>query len=101
MKVKDGTLVAQRSDEAGVTYDWWIWAKRNFDAAWYWKYPNSWQSSFVPIRAIAYDLIPLSNYPIGSSSNLQSGDWEFVFAVDALNNAYEGTFVDVVDVTIY
>ncbi len=95
------TISLDPGDEAGVTYDWWIWAKRGFNTPYYWIYPGNWQSSVVPKRAIAYGLITLNDYPIGSSSSLQSGDWEFVFAVDAFNNSYEGTFVDSVDVTIY
>ena len=96
------TIGLDPGNQTGVTHDWWVWAHKDppSNPAWYWKYPGSWQSSWTPVRAIAYGLIPLSDYSVGSSSNLPAGNWEFSFAVDAHNNTYEGTYIDTVDVTI-
>ncbi len=96
------TVSLDPGGHAGTAFDWWVFAEHNPPSitAWYWKYPGSWQSSFTPIRAYNGGLISINDYLVGSSSNLQSGDWEFTFAVDDLNNAYEGTYEDVVEVTI-
>jgi len=53
----------------------------------------------VPKRAIAYDLVPLTDYQVGQAT-LPAGTWKFFFAVDALNNIYEGTYQDEITVTI-
>ena len=97
------TIGLDPGSQAGVTHDWWVWAQKDppLYTPWYWKYPSTWKSSSTPVRAIAYGLISLSNYQVGSTSNLTSGNWEFVFAIDAYNNVYEGTYIDTVDVTIY
>lgn len=99
----DFTISLDPGNQTGVIHDWWVYAQKDppQNPAWYWKYPSSWKSSWTPVRAIAYGLISLSNYQVGSSSNLPSGAWEFVFSVDAYNNVYEGTYIDIVDVTIF
>ncbi len=99
----DFTVSLDPGEEAGVTYDWWIFAQKDApsNAPWYWKYPGMWQQSWTPKRALAYALVTVNDYLVGSSTSLQSGNWEFVFAVDAYNNTYEGTYIDTVDVLIF
>jgi len=101
-QVIDFTVSLDPGEEAGVEYDWWVFAQKDppQNAPWYWRYPNNWQQSWTPKRGLAYALVPVTDYLVGSSSNLQAGSWEFVFAVDELNNAYEGTYIDTVDVDI-
>ena len=93
------TISLDPGNQAGVTHDYWINAEMNGVHDYWWRYPGTWRYSSFPKRAIAYDLVPLTDYQVGQAT-LPAGTWKFFFAVDALNNIYEGTYQDEITVTI-
>ena len=93
------TISLDPGDQAGVPHDYWVNAEMNGTYDYWWVYPNSWRFSSIPKRAIAYDLVPLSDYQVGQAT-LPVGTWKFLFAVDKLNNIYQGTYRDEITVTI-
>jgi|GEM_PF-6082615 len=97
------TISLDPGDQAGVAHDWWVFAQRNppSNRPWYWKYPGTWKASWTPIRAYAGGLLHINDFQVASSNSLANGDWEFTFGVDTLNNLFEATHHDVVEVTIF
>jgi hypothetical protein len=98
------TLTLDPGSQMGVDHDWWIFAEYQPPAAskYWWRYPNSWTPSATPIRAYGGALFTLDNYPIFKNAKIPFlGDWEFSFAVDVLDNAYQGTYLDTVEVNVY
>ncbi len=97
------TVSLDPGDQAGVAHDWWVFARFNppSNKPWYWKFPGTWKASWTPIRAYAGGLLHVSDYLVGSSNSLATGYWEFTFGVDDLNNLYEETHHDVVELTIH
>jgi hypothetical protein len=65
-----------------------------------WVFPGGWKSSPTPIRAYNGPLRDLKDFNI-STGKIPAGTWTFTFAVDELNNIYEGTWADEVEVTSY
>ena len=93
------TISLDPGNQAGVPHDYWINAEMNGNIDYWWIFPGSWKFSTFPRRAIAYDLVPLSDYQVGQAT-LPVGSWKFLFAVDPLNNIYQGTYRDEITVTI-
>ena len=91
------TISLDPGDQAGVPHDWWIFATMNFTQDFWWKYPGSWTPSGNPIRAYNGGLIPLNNFNLHQGT-IPVGWFVFTFAVDTLNNSYEGTWSDTISV---
>ncbi len=94
------TVSLDPQGQAGVDYDWWIVAEFNFGSQFWWKLPGTWTKSSMAIRAYDGALINISNYSIAQST-LPAGWWEITFAVDDLNNVYEGTYSDSISIQSY
>jgi hypothetical protein len=94
------TISLDSLSQSGVRHDWWIYAERNGSGLFSWTYLNGWKSSSTPVRAYNGPLVDLNDFSI-STGRIPAGTWELVFAVDELNNTYEGTYADRVDVTSY
>ncbi len=94
------TVSLDPGEQAGVAHDWWIAARLNGAQLYWWTLPGSWTFSPWPMRAHNGPLFVLEDYVV-SESTLPVGSWELAFAMDALNNAWEGTFIDFVSVTSY
>lgn len=86
---------------AGYFYDHWVWAEYNPSAPimWWFQPPGSWTKSYTPIRASAGLLTGFENFLVGQGT-IPVGEWKFGFAVDELDNTFQGTFQDSVDVTV-
>ena len=94
------TISLDSFSQLGVASDWWITADRNDTQLFSWVYKSGWQSSPTPIRAYSGPLRDLKDFNI-STGKIPPGTWTFTFAVDDLNNLYEGTYADVIEVTSY
>lgn len=95
----DITVSLDPGDQVGVAKDWWIFVEWNWNNTWYWRPPSNWTMSATPIRSYSGALYSISNYPVGSGT-VPSGFWDFYFCIDDLNNVYEGTWQDVVEVQV-
>ena len=94
------TISLDPFDQAGVAHDWWMGGLKNSNTLYCWTYTNGWIGPCYPIRAYAGPLISVSDFTI-HSGKIPVGTWQFVFAVDELNNSYEGTHADSIEVTSY
>jgi len=95
------TVSLDPGGQAGVAHDWWIFGDLNWGSqAYWWRPPNNWTPTVIPIRAHDGGLFSINNYPI-TNGKLPAGWWVFTFAVDALNNSYEGTFIDTIEIQSY
>jgi len=81
---------------AGHKKDWWILASKP-PSTYYWTF-NGW----VPFMKRAYNgqLVNVTDYLI-ANSKIPVGNWTLTFAIDGLNNYYEGTYKDTCEVTSY
>jgi hypothetical protein len=91
------TISLDPGSQSGVAHDWWIFGTLNSTSDFWWKYPGTWISSGIPVRAYNGGLVTLNDYVI-ATAKIPSGMWTFTFAVDALTNYYEGTYIDTIDV---
>ncbi len=91
------TISLDPGNQPGVPHDWWIFATMNFTQDFWWKFPGSWTHSATPRRAYNGGLIALNNFVIHQGT-IPAGLFVFTFAVDTLNNNYEGTWIDTVSV---
>jgi hypothetical protein len=94
------TISLDPGSEAGVAHDWWIQAVKNFTTNYWWKLPGTWVQSGTPVRAYNGGLITLNNYVLANTT-LPVGTYIITFAVDQMNNNYEGTFADSVTIQSY
>ena len=87
---------------AGYYYDHWIFAEYNPTApvTWWWQPPGSWTKSNTPIRASGSPLTVIDNHLVGEG-RIPVGEWKFTFAVDALDNTFQGTYQASVEATIF
>lgn len=85
--------------EAGNAHDWWIAAVLNTSNYYWWIYPGTWKSG-NPKRAYNGPLFAINDYEIFNQA-IPVGNWTFAFAVDALDNVFQGTYLDTVGVVIY
>jgi len=91
------TLSLDPGDQGGIAFDWWIFAEVNWTNHYYWSPSGSWKLSAVPIRSYNGPLFSTSDYTI-TNGTLPAGWYIFTFALDSLNNSYEGTFIDTVEI---
>jgi len=94
------TVSLDPGGQAGVAHDWWISATYNASTLYCWTYPGGWSYCTTPVRAYDGPLTNLSDFVI-STGKVPRGSWEFLFAVDDLNNIYEGTYCDTVKVNSF
>jgi len=94
------TVSLDPGDQAGVAHDWWIHVVMDSNYKFWWLFPGNWVLSATPKRAYGGALVSLSDYAIASGT-VPVGQWDFYFCVDALNNTYEGTYEDTVQVQVY
>ena len=85
--------------EAGNAHDWWIAAVKNTSTYYWWVYPGTWKFG-SPKRAYNGPLFAINDYEIFNQA-IPAGNWNFAFAVDALDNTYQGTYIDMVGVVVY
>jgi len=84
--------------QTGLLQDWWVIGRANSTNLYYWVYPTGWGST--PARAHVGPLFELDGY-LFCQAKIPYGNWEFAFAVDAPNYAFEGTYMDVVEIYSY
>jgi len=91
----DLTVSLYPGDQEGVAHDWWVGAILDETYVFCWNYPNLW----YPYLIRCYDgpLVDLTDIVIHQGT-IPVGTWEFFFTVDTLNNTYEGTYFDSIDV---
>jgi hypothetical protein len=96
------TLSLDPGEEAGVSHDWWVGCLRNGTQLFSWTPVGGWsyRPGLVPLRAHGGPLFALSGFSLHQGT-IPAGAWRFVFALDALNNQYEGSFKDSIQVTSY
>jgi len=83
-----------------MAHDWWVAGVQDNTFLYCWTHPVGWQycANWKPVRAYNGKLLAISDFLI-SQSAIPVGSWKFVFAVDELNNGYEGTYLDSIHVT--
>lgn len=96
----DLTISLLAAGQQGVAHDWWIGGMWNSSLLYCWTYPGNWISCTVPVRAYGGPLVDLNDYLI-TQGKIPAGSWNFTFAVDALNNTFEGTYIDTIAITSY
>jgi hypothetical protein len=86
---------------AGVAMDWWIFVDTPLG---YYSYKpgggGRWVKVSSPERTYNGGLMNLAPTQLLSMSNLPAGTYDFTFAVDALDNIYEGTYIDTAQVVV-
>jgi|GEM_PF-3410997 len=86
---------------AGIDHDWWIIAENSGGKTFSWNYylaPRHWVAGVQ--RAYAGPLVPIGQHSIHNGT-IPAGSWTFTFALDPLDNIYEGTYSDSILVTSY
>ena len=94
------TLSLAPGDYQGIRADWWIFVTKDSSHNFWWRWPGNWTYSSTPLRALNLGLQTVDNYTLAQTT-LPVGTWDFTFALDSSNNAYEGTFKDMIRVTTY
>ncbi len=94
------TLSLSPGDYQGVPADWWIFVTMNSTHDFWWLWPGNWTYSSTPLRALNLGLLTVNGYTLAQTT-LPVGTWDFTFALDQMNNVYEGDFIDSIRVTIY
>lgn len=82
----------------GVAHDWWVKADLSGGSTFWWSFPNLWFGSQT--RAHTGPLVSVNDFVIRNGT-IPKGSWVLTFAVDALNNVYEGTYKDTIQCTVY
>ncbi len=98
--VLDVTVSLDPGDLAGIDNDWWIFVERNSSTTYWFSLPQSWTQSAVPIRAYGGPLQSLPAHTVANGALSATGQWDFFFCVDSLNNGYDGTREDSVRVQV-
>jgi hypothetical protein len=94
------TVSLDPGDGVGVAHDWWVFGEYNWSTQYWWQPGAGWTQSAVPLRAYDGTLFSASNYTV-ANGRLPAGQWTFTFAIDDLNNNYEGTYIDTIDIQSY
>jgi hypothetical protein len=90
-QVVDVTIHLDPGDLAGVEHDWWIVIEKAGGGTFSWVWPGN----LVPgiHRTYAGGLFPVNSFTI-HNGRIPAGEWTISFAIDELNNIYEGTYLD-------
>jgi hypothetical protein len=92
------TIHLDPMSQAGANHDWWIVAEKAGGATFSWVYSIPWHWTPGVQRAHAGPLFSLATYPVHNGT-IPVGTWRITFALDTLNNSYEQTHRDSIDVT--
>jgi len=94
------TAALDPGSQGGAAMDWWIFV--DTPQGYYSFIPggNRWIKVSAPQRTYDGALFDLSPRQILSVSNLPAGAYTFTFAVDALDNVFQGTYSDTALVTV-
>lgn len=93
------TVSLDSGSEAGVPYDWWIYAVRGGSSKYWWTIGNGWVLSADPVRAWNGELRDVTDFQV-DSRRLPPGDYTLYFSVDQLNDVYEATYEDSLNLTV-
>lgn len=88
---------------AGVQHDWWVWVERG-NSKWWCQYnggARKWTKSVVWIRFAAAGLLDVNGYTVLGPRTIPAGTWYYRFAIDELDNTWEGTYLDEVEIVTY
>ena len=91
------TISLTPGDLPAVAHDWWIRATDGVNTYW-WTFPSNWNAATT--RCYNGGLLNLPFFPV-ASGQIPVGTWTFTFAVDALDNAYQGNYADSVTITSF
>jgi hypothetical protein len=94
------TISLDPGNQAGVGHDWWIIAEKTGGGTFSWVYTIPWHWTVGIQRAHGGPLFALNGYPIHNGT-IPVGTWTIRFAVDSLDNVYQGTYEDSITVTSY
>lgn len=96
------TVSLNPGNYSGLAHDWWFGIVRNSGSLFCWVFPGSWFycPAWIPVRAYNGPLTDITNYHIYDGT-LPAGTYLITFAVDDLNNSFEGTYIDSITVTSY
>ena len=96
------TLSIAAGVKKGEAHDWWIGTVRDGAKLYCWSKSGGWSlcPGWSPRRAYGGPLIDKSGFVLHQGT-IPQGSWRFFFAVDELNNLYEGTDKDTIRVTSY
>jgi hypothetical protein len=96
----DLTISLLAGNQQGVPHDWWVGGMRDSNQLYCWVLPGNWIPCAIPIRAYDGPLVNVTDYLI-TQGKIPAGSWTFAFAVDALNNTFEGSYIDTIEVLSY
>jgi parallel beta-helix repeat protein len=91
------TIHLDPGDDVGVTFDSWIFAQKLWGITFSWVSQGTWRPGH---HVLSYPLFAIQGFTVHHGT-IPVGNWTFAFAVDALNNTYEGTYEDTIEVTSY
>ncbi len=93
------TLSLDPGNMAGMVSDWWVGGVRDSSSLFCWTFPGSWiyRPDWILVRAYGGPLVEVVDF-VFHQGTIPAGSWTFVFAVDELNNQYEGSFLDTIEV---
>ena len=94
------TVSLDPGNQSGQSKDWWLFADTPMGMYSYRAAGGNWVPVSSPSRTYAGALFNLSPMTALNMSGLPVGTYDFTFAVDALNNTYEGTYEDTARVTV-
>jgi len=94
------TLNLDCGSQLGVPHDWWIFTLKNWSQYYSFSPPQRWTPVAAPVRSYNGALFEMNNYTL-AQSKIPMGSWTFTFAVDTLNNVFEGTSMDTIDIQTY
>jgi hypothetical protein len=83
---------------AGVNHDWWVIASKQGGGIFSWVFPVPWHWTVGVTRAHAGPLFPINDFVLHSGT-IPVGTWTIRFAVDAMDNVYQGTYAGSLKVT--
>jgi len=94
------TLSVDPGELDGMDHDWWVFVEHDAVETYWFELPGRWTLSATPIRAYDGDVFSLTDYVIVDDPIPLTGQWNFRFCIDSLNNGYDGTHEDAVEVEV-
>ena len=92
------TVSLDPGQQVGVRHDWWILVQNSSGNTFSWIRTGDWISGIQ--RAYDGHLTAVNDFSVHYGT-IPVGTWLIAFAVDELNNVYEGTYLDTISVTCY
>jgi hypothetical protein len=88
----------------GIQCDWWVWIQKDFEN-WWCQYNGGnkkWiKNNLFPKRFAGAALRQVNGYRVLGPRTIPAGTWYFRFAIDELDDTFEGTWVDEVEIVTY